>query len=165
LDENYVTFTADFFPIGGQYEFSIIFQYKESSFQQIVDTLTSNCIAKYGANDPCLFVVNRFSKISNYFNVQITDEERNLINLACYEGKYPVSNFYVYNIELNGKETVCNLPERYDIYIIEAKKGNFDQQNKLRPNEFMPSNWKNGMSRGYAIDESHKTIIFWLVIW
>lgn len=53
----------------------------------------------------------------------------------------------------------------YDVYIIESKKGKFLEQNNLSFGYGLPDEWKNGLTRGIAINKNKGVLIYWLEIW
>jgi len=55
--------------------------------------------------------------------------------------------------------------DSFDFYILELKSGLFYDKNYLPEVLEMPSNWKHGISKGYAINEDKMLLICWLYIW
>ena len=60
---------------------------------------------------------------------------------------------------------IHSLESIFDIYILEAKSGNYFKEFELLPNPQMPKEWENGYSKGIAINSKNKTLIFWGLIW
>ncbi|MDR1005358.1 MAG: hypothetical protein LBL74_00645 [Bacteroidales bacterium] len=60
------------------------------------------------------------------------------------------------------------LSDDYKIYFIDSKRGKFvdkvyyDTDTTI---SLMPDNWKHGYSRGYALSDKQKEIIYWVVVW
>ena len=46
-----------------------------------------------------------------------------------------------------------------------GKKDESGEEFKMTPNPQMPANWKNGYSKGIAVNRGKKTLIYWGVIW
>jgi hypothetical protein len=75
----------------------------------------------------------------------------------------PIPSFYNYEKDF-GLNSV-RLDNDFRIYVLESKSGEYmDKENLTKDNKF-PPNWRNGFSRGLAINEQEKTIIYWLTIW
>lgn len=134
----------------------------------IIDTIESKVIkngflAKYKSTDSCLLVVNRFETFETHKNVvkpPIIDSS--LVDRKCYEKKYPIPNFIDYS--LPNTKIGLKLDDSFDLFVFEAKpKPN--NRFELQPSPQMPSNWKNGYSKGVAISKRNKTVIYWAIIW
>jgi hypothetical protein len=119
--------------------------------------------AVYSASDSCLFIVNRFMNNDNYGYLKIKDEHYKDINKECYSDKLPIPNFW--HNRYTTDSTDCKLPPDSEIYVIDAKKGQFLKKELLSKRKDMPSEWKNGVSYGVAISESKNIIIYWTVMW
>ena len=118
-----------------------------------------SAIANYKTEDKCLLIVNRLETLDTYENrkdVEITDSTK--INQDCYRKLYPIPNFIDYNNPQ--KDSELKLDSNFDIYVLEAKAGNYFNKFDLISNSQMPENWKNGYSKGIAINKSKKTIIY-----
>jgi hypothetical protein len=121
-------------------------------------------IAMYNSKDKCLLVVNRFETIDTYENrkdVEIIDSTK--VNQDCYKNQYPIPNFI--NYDNPKKNSNLKLDGDFDIYVLEAKSGNYFKEFDLIPNPQMPIHWKNGYTKGIAISESKKIVIYWSVMW
>ena len=120
-------------------------------------------LAKYATKDKCLLIVNRFETIDTYENRKVVDIiDSTNVNLDCYKKQYPIPNFIDYE---NRKNNDLKLDNDFDIYVLEANAGNYFSKFDLSPNFQMPEKWRNGYSKGIAINESKKIIIYWSVIW
>ncbi len=121
-------------------------------------------IAKYNSKENCLLIVNRFETVDTYKNrkdIIIADSTK--INQKCYELLYPIPNFINYKVPNNNSD--LKLEGNFDIYVLEAKSGNHFKEFDLQPNPQMPSEWKNGYSKGIAVSKEKHTIIYWSIIW
>lgn len=75
----------------------------------------------------------------------------------------PIPSFYKYEKDF-GLNSV-RLDNDFKIYVLESKSGEYMGKEELTKDNKFPPNWKNGFSRGLAINEQEKTIIYWLTIW
>lgn len=133
-------------------------------FDSLIRQMNQISIAKYDSGDSCLLIVNRFETDSSDFKSQkaiITDSS--LIDKECYQGLYPIPNFIDY--ETSSPHSGIKLPKGYKIYLLEGKSRIPDKKYKLKENPQMPDNWKNGYSKGVAINKDEKTVIYWGIIW
>lgn len=115
-------------------------------------------IAKYKSSDTCLMIVNRFETKETYENLeQPTVSDSSLINRPCYNNQYPIPNFISYESDSLGKNFI--------IYVLEAKPISIWKDEKLEPSIFMPAKWKNGYSKGVALNKENGTVIYWAITW
>lgn len=160
LDSNYIKYTVSRSPEAGLIRLDVIYkcslcldQYNDSSF-----------IAIYNSNDTCLLIANRFASLDNYsFNIKLDYSDSLKIDPSCYEGKYPIPNFW--HNDYTTDETECKLPEDFNIYVEDAKQGKYLSSELLTDGRHMPTKWKNGYSRGVAISEKRGIIIYWVIVW
>jgi len=117
----------------------------------------------YKVSDSCLFIVNRFEteKTKKEFEVpELSDST--IIEKQCYKKLLPIPNFIEYSI--NYKTNFWN-DKDFNIYVFDAKPGIYLDKFDLEPDAQMPKDWKNGYSKGIAINKKNKTIIYWGIIW
>jgi len=160
LDENYVTYTESVTPEAGLIRLDLVTRLGKCDIEKIA----RSAIAKYKSSDTCLLVVNRFASMENYsFNIQLTEKDKRIIDLECYNELYPIPNFW--NSDYTIKDSGCKLEEGFDIFIIEAKSGKYLKDELLTDGRYMPKKWKNGFSKGIAFSERRGVIIYWTLIW
>ncbi len=71
-------------------------------------------------------------------------------------------------VEVDGQvycESIYSIPSDLQVYVIDAKAGDFWKEscNENRPESL--KEWKHGYSRGIAISESENIIVYWTMIW
>lgn len=129
-----------------------------------LDTLLERVVASYQADDSCLLVVNRFTVRENWhLRSKHNYVDKSLISKECYKDKYPIPNFW--DSDYVTLDTETRLPKDFTIYVLEAKSGEFWDENHRTNGRYMPEEWKNGYSKGVAISEKRNTIIYWFIIW
>ncbi|WP_129583059.1 hypothetical protein [Flavobacterium cyanobacteriorum] len=134
-----------------------------SEIDSIATYLQSKSIAKYSSNDTCLLIVNRFETLDSYENREdIIIKDSVKIERDCYKNLYPVPNFIEFR---NHSAKELNIGPDFDIYVLEAKSGNYFKEYNLKPNPQMPNNWKNGYSKGVALSREENTVIYWAIVW
>jgi len=150
--------------IGSETENNLILTVNESyNFANYSKLFKSNNIAVYNSNDDCLLILNRFANQENYGVIKYSDIDQSEINQDCYNSLYPIPNFWINDYYTD--KTVCHLPNDFEIYVIEAKPRIFPDRKPLTQGKLMPKKWKNGYSKGVAINEENKVIIYWVIIW
>ncbi|PQL93365.1 hypothetical protein [Apibacter adventoris] len=127
-----------------------------------VKNIINTSITKYIPKDSCLLIVNRFDYLDLNGVVKTKKIDTNLVKRNCYVGKYPIPNF----LDYKGSEgQPMKLSENYTIYVLEAKAGEYDDNFKMKPNKQMPKKWEHGYSKGIALNEKDKEIIYWSIMW
>lgn len=135
-----------------------------SILQNLKQRLKNNSIAHYSTDNPMLLIVNRFETMKSYEDREIpllTDST--YLDSRLYTNLYPVPNFI--NYENPKQNNGIWLPEGFDLYVLDAKSGSCCKEFGLNTNFQMPEGWKNGFSRGVAISEKNKTVVYWGIIW
>lgn len=149
---------------GREFNIKSVFEYDVELFYQVQSRFKESSIAEYKSNQECLLVLNRFSTHKNYGYPKESEINKNLIDLDCYNDLFPIpnfSNFSAYQTEM----TSSKLHEDFIIYVLEAQPGEFLEKNDLTNNKFMPEKWNHGFSKGVALNEEEKLIIYWTIIW
>lgn len=130
----------------------------------IKSSIKKSIIGKYLSSDSCLLVVNRFDTYVTYQKSnRVIIDDSTLIDRECYEGKYPLPNFMDFYDEY--KNSNVHLDNSYVIYVLDANSKNPFENYAMRPSPYMPAKWKNGYSKGIAISEKKKNVIYWSIIW
>ncbi len=57
------------------------------------------------------------------------------------------------------------LEQDFELYIIEAEQGKFLDNEFMSSGLGMPPEWKNGYTRGVALDNKNQKAFYWLIIW
>lgn len=163
ITKDNITFSEGFSPEFGNLELILIDKIVNSNLISLINEFKEKSIAIYDASDSCLLIVNRFATRNNYYNIELSDEDKLRVNSDCYSKNYPVPNFW--HNDFTTEATQCKLPSDFNLYVIESKAGKYFDEKKLTDGRFMPEKWKNGYSKGVAISEERNVIIYWLVIW
>lgn len=124
--------------------------------------LNKECIGIYSASDTNLFIVK------SYRMVDQSNIKRKFRKVADIDNMYyyPIPYFNVRDedlLDLSCRKNTSGLSSDFTIYVLEVKSGNYIKG--LKPLVYMPEGWENGYSKGYAISEEKKMIIYWVVVW
>lgn len=94
-----------------------------------------------------------------------------------FQGKYPIPIFEKYEFELGtdtleiykqGKTSVRTfniIPSDLEVFVIEAKAGNFWKVDCAEGRLESLGMWKNGYSKGIASSKKEKLIVYWTIVW
>lgn len=117
---------------------------------------------KYNSKEDCLFKVNPFETIESLESYDKPKLKEGIeIEKTCYSNKLPIPNFV--DFQKDSKIDIWE-DDEFDIYVFEAEKGIFYKGLEIA-SEQMPKEWGNGYSKGMAISQQHKIVIYWMVIW
>ena len=75
----------------------------------------------------------------------------------------PIPSFYLYEKDFGLNS--MKLDNDFTIYVLESKTGEYMTKENLTTKNKLPTNWKHGFSRGLAINNKKKEILYWLTIW
>lgn len=143
--------------------FLILYKVPKDSIKLLEKKFSNNLKYKYDNHEKCQLIVNRFETKKSKDSLEIV---RNVdiikVNEPCYKNRLPVPNFIDFSIQLN---TDFWKDENFVIYVLDAESGSHYEKFKLEPNPQMPDEWKNGYSKGIAIDKQKGTVIYWSIIW
>lgn len=95
--------------------------------------------------DSCLLIVD-------------SKENQNLTNCDSY---YPIPQKTIYNFEGDKWKR----QENCEIVLLDYQSGLFFENEYLTSKEYLPKDWENGYSKGYAFDNNEQIIMYWLIIW
>lgn len=124
-------------------------------------------IGKYSAADTNIISIKR--ETVTYWNPEqkryYTDT---LINNKNY---FPIPYFESQDLlSTNGNvkgvysdQTNSGLSDAFIVYVYDFQAGKF--WDGLKPLDYMPNGWKNGYSKGVALNKSKNVIIYWFVVW
>lgn len=137
----------------------------KSDIKQYEDSISNIALEVYKAGNKCNFVVNPFTNKDNYFEQNRASRGyRKVLNRECLNDKLPIPNFW--RKEIKSNNNICNLPDDFDIYVLDAYKGTaFDKKYLSRAGSFVPEFWKHGYSKGVAISTKRNIVIYWFIIW
>ncbi len=71
----------------------------------------------------------------------------------------------LFKIDRYKGNTYSGLSNDFKIYILDAKQGKFLKDKYLYDCECLPKKWKHGFSKGVALSDKRKVIIYWVTVW
>lgn len=147
-----------------EYNLKVIFSFSENNFKLKQQEIIKKSIAEYTVSDDSLLILNRFSTHENYGYPSEQEILSDIIEQDYFKVLKPIPNFSNFSL-YQTNNNLCKLKDDFIIYVLEAKPGKFLEDQKLTKGKYMPSTWKNGYSKGVAISEQRKEMIFWVIIW
>ena len=160
IDSSYIQDLGSFSPDVGEISLFLERKINMSEFESLTNhySFVSKEILK---PKDSLLVVNRFSNIEGDYKYGLTMEKAIIEKTSSYS--LPVPNFN--RSYFSSEKTPCHLSNSFKLYIIDAKKGRYMPDSCLTKGEHMPSDWKNGFSKGIAISKDSLAAIYWIVVW
>lgn len=168
-------FVIDFFPSNITTPYAIsknidttsnCIYYQLYLFNADVSQLNHRYIASYKPDDKQLITIKRnilfeWDKAEKIYYNSIQKNQKTY---------YPIIYFEEINLlaEMNQKlifssNSESGLGPNFSIRVYDSKPGIFWKG--LKPQDYMPVDWKNGYSKGVCISDKDKVVIYWFVIW
>ena len=137
------------------YEFDV----ERSKIDSIVAILESKKVQNYLPSDSNLIVIKqKVLRKEDYKKVEVIHP---IPFFETYSFSHPED--VVKTEDIYSETSKSGLSKDFKIYVLESEKGKYWKG--LEPANYMPKEWENGYSKGIAINEKNKTIIYWVVIW
>ncbi|MDX9928245.1 MAG: hypothetical protein RBS37_00155 [Bacteroidales bacterium] len=143
----------------GRCGINLIIQLNDPIEADLEERITSMELIKTSFDD-CNLIVNPVSDSSD------CDKFLDSLIVHCSYFKSVLPNFPQV---LNSSKLL--IPQEYidisnfDIYVQESIAGPFLKEENLTVGCGLPSEWRNGFSKGFAIDRTNKKVLFWLEMW
>lgn len=141
------------------YEYDV----KVSDIKNLRKKIIKEAIQNYKSKDSCFLIVNRFETEETYSKFEVVEINDSLIDKHCNENLLPIPNFIASNYPKNKND--LNLDDSFEIFVLESKPGKHFKNFDVQPSLQMPKKWKNGFSKGIAISEKNRVVIYWSIIW
>jgi len=164
----------------------------QGRFTQLIPTSRRGKMFQYEYYDKDRKNVERLKQFNVIYHSNYNDSNNIIIDFAgfrdsliqrpesnrYFENKYPLPDlgFIDFNLGTTINNVIgaddetydvskFNYPEDLEVYVIDAKAGNFWKTKSDKKNPEALKAWKYGYSRGYAISESQQRIIYWTIVW
>ncbi len=106
--------------------------------------------------------LNQYGKFDFYGN----KENIAFDGIVLYNDSLPIPSLISIESALDSNDTILErIPSDFELYLIDSYSGEFINKNELVEVDSISSEWKHGISKGFAVSEKRKQIIVWLVIW
>lgn len=142
-------------------------KYNQSKYSEKSYYYKSLSKTEYTPTDSNLLLVFSYTDVievkGRKFRDQETSERQALakhnINTA---NSFPIPLF---DIDIYKGNTISGLPEYFKIYVLDAMPGKYIEEKYLQECECLPKDWKHGYSKGVALSDEKRVIIYWLIVW
>jgi len=123
--------------------------------------LIETSLEVYKSNDRCNLFVNLFQldtagKIFLEHYLEICKNDNTPLPQLVDRLSFTTNNYF-------SKDGFLN--DEFNYYIIESQKGKFVESEQLSNGIGLPDDWKNGFTRGIAINSKSNIAIYWFEIW
>ena len=140
--------------------------YSNKEYSKIKKMFSSSSKAIYNANSKNLLLIFSYSNELEVDGKIYTDwespERQKLAKHNLLATSLPVPLFEI--DEYHGN-TLSGLPVDFKIYVLEAKPGKYLDEKYLHECSCLPAKWKHGFSRGVAVSDKRKVVIYWVTVW
>lgn len=178
IDDNSTYFTSIKFDLehtdtchGFQlHDFMLVKQFNADEFNIEFNKILNDSLLVFSSNDTNQVLIGVIIQYDKYKIIHVIgyeegDESRKILarNMKNSDG-LPLPIFNIDN--LNGN-TSTRLSEDFTIYIIDCMPGKILElgHNSIKNTDILPSKWRNGYSRGYAVSKKRKIVIYWVIAW
>lgn len=155
------TSTKDFSP----HYFMSLSKLTAQEFKEETEKIRKLSLRKFSVDDSNQILITQSLCLKEYDIIQLQGfndgiESKRIINqnIKNAEG-LPLPLFNLSEFTAN---TYFRLNNNFVIYLLEAKSYKTDKNYDM---QIVPDKWESGLSRGYAISDIDKCIIYWIVIW
>ena len=144
----------------------LVKKYSEIEFLRLKKQLVKYSETIYEADENKLLLIFSYSNDLEIHGKKYSDwESPKLQKLAKHNllaTSLPVPLFE--SDEYKGN-TFSGLPEDFKIYVLDAKQGKYLEDKYLYDCSCLPEKWKHGYSKGVALSDKRKVIIYWVTVW
>ncbi|MFO8055500.1 MAG: hypothetical protein R6U19_10110 [Bacteroidales bacterium] len=140
---------------------SLLVNMQKEEITKLKERISDSILAEYKPSDRCLLTVNM---LTNNIAGSIFIEHYNKL---CTEEYIPVPDFssLFVNSKLSLYTEEGKLTDNFTLYILKSEPGKFLDKKYLTEGIGLTEKWRNGYSRGIAINEKDNIVIYWLEIW
>lgn len=141
--------------------------YISSQYKAMVSKFTNLSNTTYSANDSNLLLIFNYCDIveieGDIYRDQEPPERQALAkHNVITANSLPVPLFEIDEYKGN---TMSGLTEDFKLYVLDAKPGKYINEKHLQECECLPEKWKHGYSKGVALSDEKKVVIYWIAVW
>lgn len=133
---------------------------KQNESKSTIDSLIE-VAKKITYSDTSYYIVNKYLRDSNILSSVANYNQ--FKTQEYHPGAIPIPNFY--QLSDFDEDSYNLLNKSYTLYLIEAEPEQCCSRKLHQGDWHMPITWKDGFSRGYAINLENNSVVYWLVIW
>lgn len=141
--------------------------YNSSKYSELSSHYDSLSKAIYSPNDSNLLLVFSYSDVveidgRTYKNQESPERQKLAKHNSTSATSLPVPLFEVKKYSSN---TMCGLDKDFKLYILDAQVGKYLDEKYLQECDCIPKEWKHGYSKGVAMSDKKRVIIYWIIVW
>jgi len=136
-------------------------QISNEDLQKLEESIKDSTIVEYKPSDRCILEVN-FLKGPKAGKVFLEH-----YNKQCEDQYIPIPNFknLLRGIPMIEFSEQGSLSDNFSINVLGAKQGAFIAYENLTEGIGLPGKWKNGYTKGVAINKKNNIVIYWFEVW
>ena len=180
--KQFPSFMVDFFPdtIAGIYSttqtvdttseciFYMYYDFDSKNTLKLQKSMEKKSIANYLASDTALVTIKTESTMywdesKKTFYESLFKNDTQYYPVPYFETQKDLEKIGIKNEGIFSSTSTSGLSNDFIIYVLESKSGLYWKG--LKPNKYMPNDWKNGYSKGICINIRKGITVYWLVIW
>lgn len=148
-------------------EIELIINPPEEIYDSLKTYFKQKSIEKYSPSDSTLLLVFSYCdtlEVDGYIfkNQETPEKQKHAKDNVTIAKSLPVPLF---DIQEYSENTKSGLNEDFTIFILGANPGEYLDKNHLQQCDCLPTNWKHGYSKGVAMNDKQKVIIYWTIFW
>ncbi len=180
--KQFPSYMVDFFPdsLAGIYStsqtvdttseciFYMYFDLESKNTLKFQKSIEKKSIANYLASDTALVTIKTESTMywdesKKTFYESLFKNDTQYYPVPYFETQKDLEKIGIKNEGIFSSTSTSGLSNDFIIYVLESKSGLYWKG--LKPNKYMPNDWKNGYSKGICINTRKGITVYWLVIW
>ncbi len=148
-------------------EIELIINPPEEIYDSLKTYFKQRSIVKLSPSDSTLLLVFSYCdtlEVDGYIfkNQESPEKQKHAKDNITIARSLPVPLF---DIQEYSGNTKSGLNEDFIIFILGANSGEYLDKNHLEECDCLPANWKHGYSKGVAMNDKRKVIIYWTIFW
>ncbi|MBN2729991.1 MAG: hypothetical protein JXR53_12270 [Bacteroidales bacterium] len=139
----------------------------EDDFSEILNRFTFQQNSLYQDSTNFIMTLDWLWDTTNYHH-QHTPKQLTNLPIPDFDPVKFGTEEISYTERIDGKEVVFTkdkAPDDLEVYVIDAKPGNFWVDSIKNPRPPMLLEWQHGYSRGIATSKKELLIVYWLIMW
>lgn len=150
------------------YDFMLIKQCKNIEYSNLKNKFRNVSKVIYESNKNDLLLLFSYCDRDTINGVIYEDLETAQKNLLVKENLTSAKSLPVplFDIDTYNGKSKCGLADDFKLYVFDAKSGKYLSEKYLSTDgECLPKKWKHGFSKGVALSDTKKAIVYWVAVW
>lgn len=141
--------------------------YQDKKYFRLKSHYDSLSNITYSANDTNLLLLFSYCDVVElegkiYENQEPPERQKLAQHNVTTATSLPVPLFEIDEYKGN---TMYGLNDDFKLYLLDAKPGKYLSDEYLQECECLPEKWKHGYSKGVALSDEKRVVIYWIAVW